>query len=46
MWVVVKIRVPFLGALNIRCRTILGTQERCHNFDNHPCGFSGLGFGI
>ena len=27
---------PFLGALNIRCRTIIGTQKRGHNFDNHP----------
>ena len=25
-WVVVKIMVPFLGALNIRCRIIIGTQ--------------------
>ena len=27
IWVVVKIRVPFLGTLNIRCRIILGTQK-------------------
>ena len=27
IWVVVKIRVPFLGTLNIRSRTILRTQE-------------------
>ena len=26
MWVV-KITVPFLGTLNIRCRTIIGTQK-------------------
>ena len=26
-WVVVKIRVPFLGTLNTRCRTILRTQK-------------------
>ena len=38
MWVVVKIMVPFLGTLNIRCRIIIGTPKRGHNFDNHPCG--------
>ena len=27
MWVVVKIRVPFLGTLNNRCRIIVGTQK-------------------
>ena len=27
---------PFLGTLNIRCRTITRTQKRNHNFDNHP----------
>ena len=27
MWVVVKIRIPFRGALNIRCRIILGIQK-------------------
>ena len=27
---------PFLGTLNIRCRTIIGIQKRDHNFDNHP----------
>ena len=26
MWVVVKIKVPFSGTLNIRCRIILGIQ--------------------
>ena len=29
--------VPFLGTLNIRCRSIIGIQKRDHNFDNHPC---------
>ena len=28
---------PFLGALNIRCRIIIGIKKRDHNFDNHPC---------
>ena len=28
IWVVVKIRVPFLRTRNIRCRAILGTQKR------------------
>ena len=28
--------VPFWGTLNIRCRIILGIQERDHNFDNDP----------
>ena len=27
---------PFLSTLNIRCRIIIGTQKRDHNFDNHP----------
>ena len=27
---------PFLGALNIRGRSIIGIQKRGHNFDNHP----------
>ena len=27
IWVVVKIRVPFCGTLNSRCRIILGTQN-------------------
>ena len=27
IWVVVKIMVPFLGTLNIRCRIIIGTQK-------------------
>ena len=27
IWVVVKIRVPFWGTLNNRCRIILGTQQ-------------------
>ena len=26
---------PFLGILNIRCRIIIGTQKRDHNFENH-----------
>ena len=26
-WVVVEIMVPFLGALNNRCRVIIGTQK-------------------
>ena len=29
--------VPLVGRLNIRCRTILRTQKKNHNFDNHPC---------
>ena len=33
--VVVKIRVPFWGTLNIRCRIILGTPKSDHNFDNY-----------
>ena len=37
MWVVVKIRVPFWGTLNARCRIIIGTQRGTNNFDNHPC---------
>ena len=28
--------VPFLGTLNIRCRIIIGTPRKNHNFDNHP----------
>ena len=27
MWVVVKMKVPFLGTLNNRCRIIMGTQK-------------------
>ena len=27
---------PFLGILNVRCRIIIGTQKRDHNFDNYP----------
>ena len=27
IWVVVKIRVPFWGTLNIRCRNIIGTPK-------------------
>ena len=27
MWVVVKIKVPFLGTLNDRCRIIIGAQR-------------------
>ena len=33
---VVKIMFPFLDALNIRCRTLIGILKRGHNFDNHP----------
>ena len=33
MWVVVKIMVPFLGTLNIRCPIIVGNPKRDHNFD-------------
>ena len=29
---------PFLGTLNIRCRTKKGDPKRDHNFDNHPKG--------
>ena len=28
---------PFVGTLNNRCHIIIGTQDRDHNFDNHPC---------
>ena len=27
---------PFLGTLNIRCRIVIRTQKRDHNFDKHP----------
>ena len=27
---------PFWGTLNNRCRVIIGTPKRDHNFDNHP----------
>ena len=27
---------PFLGALNIRCRIIIGIQKKDHLFDDHP----------
>ena len=27
IWVVVKIKAPFWGTLNIRCRIIIGTQN-------------------
>ena len=33
---------PFLGTLNNRCRIIIGTPKREHNFDNHPYGFERL----
>ena len=33
---------PFLGTLNIRARTIMGTQKRDQNFDNHPNGEEGI----
>ena len=29
---------PFLGTLNTRCRTVMGTPKRDHNVDNHPYG--------
>ena len=32
---------PFWGTLNSRCRIIIGTQKRDHNFDNHPYVFQG-----
>ena len=35
-WVVVTIKIPFLGTLNYRCRIIIGTPKRDHDFDNHP----------
>ena len=28
IWVVVKMMVPFLGTLNIRCRIVIGVQKR------------------
>ena len=40
---VVKIKVPLLATLNNRCRIIIGTQKRDHNFDNHPYRVQGLG---
>ena len=27
---------PFLGTLNVRCRSMIGIPKRGHNFDNHP----------
>ena len=36
IWVVVKKYGPFLGTLNIRCRTIIGTQEGTIILNNHP----------
>ena len=27
---------PFLGTLDNRCRILLRTQKRDHNFDDHP----------
>ena len=42
IWVVVKIMGPFLGTLNIRCRTIIGTQKGTGSFNPptfmSPCG--------
>ena len=29
---------PVLGALNIRCRIVIGIQKRDHTFDNNPPG--------
>ena len=29
---------PVLGALNIRCRIVVGIQKRDHTFDNNPPG--------
>ena len=40
MWVVVKIKVPFLGTLNNRCRIIIRDQKGTIIFDNHPCARS------
>ena len=34
IWVVVKIMVPLFWVP--RCRIIIGTPKRDHNFDNHP----------
>ena len=34
--VVLKIMAPFWGTLNIKCRLIIRTPQRDHNFDNHP----------
>ena len=43
MSVVVKTMVQkLLGLLNTRCRSILRTQKRDHNFDNHACLVLGL----
>ena len=28
--------VPLMGTLNIRCRTIIGSANGTHNFDNRP----------
>ena len=33
---------PLLGPLNTRCRTILRTPKRDHNFDNHPHDYVGF----
>ena len=33
---------PFLGTLDSRCRTIMGTQKRDHSFDNHPYNVQGI----
>ena len=44
---------PFLCTLDIRCRIMIGTPKRDHNFDNHPHAYEyhqpwyngfGLGF--
>ena len=42
--VVVKIRVPFLGTLNNRCRIITGTQKGTLILTTTPIAFQGLGF--
>ena len=34
---------PFLGTLNSRCRTIMGTQTGTIHFDNHPYDYWVLG---
>ena len=34
---------PLLGPLNTKCCSVLRTQKRDHNFDNHPCAIVGAG---
>ena len=35
-WMVVRIRVPFLGTLNNRCRIIIGTPKGTILLTTHP----------